>query len=58
MYVPKGDKAKLSHSELTLLETKILPTARSWITDMPGLAQQAKQTLEYWGEPVPEPRKK
>lgn len=44
-----GDRSKLSHDELRLLETQVLPTARAWL-DIPGLRQHGRQTLEYWGE--------
>lgn len=56
MNIPKGDKTKLTHDQLFLLENKILPTARRWVTDIPGLAHHGRQTLEYWGEPIPEPK--
>lgn len=45
----RGDKMALSRDELTLLEDKILPTARRWLT-IPGLAEHGRQTLAYWGE--------
>jgi hypothetical protein len=45
----RGDKSKLSHDELVLLEKKILPTARRWLS-MPGLDAHGMQTLDYWGE--------
>lgn len=44
-----GDKNKLSHDELQLLETKILPTARRWL-NIAGLEEHAMKTLRYWGE--------
>ena len=46
-----GDKLALSRDELQLLEGKVLPTARDWLT-IPGLAERGRKTLEYWGEPV------
>jgi hypothetical protein len=45
----RGDKSKLSHDEMVLLENKILPTARRWLS-MPGLDTHGIQTLDYWGE--------
>lgn len=44
-----GDKSTLTRDELELLETKILPTARRWLT-IPSLAEHGRQTLDYWGE--------
>ena len=46
----QGDKSRLKRDELTLLETKILPTARKWLRTFPNLAHHAVQTLTYWGE--------
>lgn len=39
----------LTYDERQLLETKILPTARDWLSE-PSLRQHAEKTLEYWGE--------
>ena len=44
-----GDRSRLSADELELLENKILPTARRWLS-IPGLAGHGKQTLALWGE--------
>jgi uncharacterized protein (DUF885 family) len=54
---PQGDRNKLSAHELQILDDQVLPTARRWITDFPALAQHARQTLAFWGEPIPEPKK-
>ena len=45
----RGDKNMLTAAELALLETKILPTARRWLS-IPGLAEHGRKTLEFWGE--------
>ncbi len=47
--IKRGDKSKLTHDELDLLENKILPTARKCLT-IPGLADHGRQTLAHWGE--------
>ena len=47
----RGDKAKLSFDERELLETKVLPTARRWLS-IPGLSEHGAQTLAFWGEEV------
>ena len=44
-----GDKTELTHDELYILESQIIPTARRWL-EIPGLAASGRQTLEYWGE--------
>lgn len=49
----RGDRASLSLDEQFLLENKILPTARRWCVEKPGLRDHGAQTLTYWGEPVP-----
>jgi len=46
-------RLKLSHDELQLLEQKVLPTARRWVLEIPGLREHGEKTLAYWGEPVP-----
>ena len=40
----------LSPSEVNILETQVLPTARRWLRTMPHLAPHAVQTLTHWGE--------
>ena len=45
----RGDKSKLSRDAIVLLESTVLPNARKWLS-IPGLADQGRQTLEYWGE--------
>lgn len=45
----KGDKSALTYDELRLLEDKVLPTARKWLT-VPSLADHGRSTLAYWGE--------
>ena len=47
-----GKRAELSSDELHLLDTKILPTARRWVKEIPGLADEARKTLAYWEEQV------
>lgn len=44
-----GDRSRLSQDEAFILDTKVLPTARRWLS-MPGLDRHAMQTLTYWGE--------
>lgn len=48
-----GNRNALSRDELYLLEDKVLPTARRWVRDIPGLAAHGRQTLAYWGETPP-----
>lgn len=51
-----GDRTSLTLDEHILLEQKVLPTARRWVRDIPGLADHGRQTLAYWGEtPPPQP---
>jgi hypothetical protein len=50
-----GNRDSLSRDEMDILENKVLPTARRWVREIPGLAAHGRQTLEYWGEPVPDP---
>ena len=40
----------LSTDQLRLLHEKILPAARRWVRDIPGLADEGQKTLDYWGE--------
>jgi len=47
----------LTYDETKLLDEKILPMARKWVMDNDGLEHHGKQTLEYWNEPIPSPRK-
>jgi hypothetical protein len=44
-----GDRSQLSSEELHILDLKVLPTARRWLS-IPGLDRHAMQTLAYWGE--------
>jgi hypothetical protein len=46
----KGDRRKLSHDQLALLDGKIIPTARKWLGT--SLDEHARKTLEFWGEKV------
>ena len=46
----RGDKSKLDRDQRILLETKIIPTARRWLTEYPDWKNHAEKTLEYWGE--------
>ncbi len=45
----KGDRAGLSRDQLYILDTKVLPTARRWLS-IPGLAHHGRKTHDYWGE--------
>lgn len=47
-----GDRTKLGFDQRAMLETKILPTARDWLTS-PALRKHGLQTLRYWQEPYP-----
>lgn len=49
----QGQRNSLSRDELFTLEDVVLPTARRWVRDIPGLADHGKKTLDYWGEPIP-----
>lgn len=49
-----GNRDALTFSDRTLLEEKVLPTARKWLVtyhQSSSLHQSARQTLAYWGEP-------
>lgn len=48
----EGNRSMLTSFELSTLEDKVLPTARRWLREYPGLRSVAIQTLQYWGEPV------
>lgn len=48
----EGNRSILTSFELSTLEDKILPTARRWLRQYPGLRSVAIQTLQYWGEPL------
>ena len=48
----KAQREALSRENLFLLDTKVLPSARSWL-DMPGLRDHGLNTLRHWGEDVP-----
>lgn len=48
--IQRGDRSKLTRDQLYLLESQILPTARRWVQEIPGLAHHGRQTLEFWGE--------
>ncbi len=44
-----GSRQALSHDELALLETQIIPTAQRWVREIPELAAHGRATLDYWG---------
>ena len=46
----RGDRTQLTMDERQLLETRVLPTARRWVSGMPGISDHAKNTLAFWGE--------
>lgn len=48
----EGNRSILTSFELSTLEDKVLPTARRWLRQYPGLRSVAIQTLQYWGEPL------
>jgi hypothetical protein len=48
-----GDRAKLTLDERSILEHKVLPTARHWIGAYPkgsSMYDHAEKTLIHWGE--------
>lgn len=45
----RGRRDDLSRDELFLLDSKVLPTARRWLS-IPGMADHGRMTLEFWGE--------
>ena len=50
-----GDRSTLDEREIDLLENKVLPTARRWLTeyaDNESMVGAARKTLAYWGEMV------
>ena len=47
-----ADRNSLSRDERDVLEMRVLPTARRWLRECPGLAQHAAKTLAHWGEPI------
>lgn len=50
---PTGvDLTALSADERTLLEEEILPRARHWFDNIPGLAHHGARTLAHWGQHV------
>lgn len=48
----RGDRATLSFTDLEILETKVIPTAKRWIVEYRNgfMAENARKTLAYWGE--------
>lgn len=46
----RGNKEELNYSERDMLENTVLPTAEKWVAEMPGLADQGRRTLLFWGE--------
>ena len=48
----RGDRGKLSGYDLEALDRKIIPTARRWLREAPGLRAHAFATLTYWNEPL------
>lgn len=45
-------RSALTAAELLTLDDQVLPTARMWLRQYPGLAKHAVQVLTYWGEPL------
>ena len=53
-FIPQqGNRNSLTFDQRDLLESTVLPTARRWVLKYPGLADQGRQTLAYWGKLVP-----
>lgn len=51
----RGDRRSLTFDQRELLENEVLPRARLWAREFPGLAAHGKSTLVYWGEVPPPP---
>jgi len=51
-----GNRNTLTRDQLFLLDDQVLPTARKWVREYPGLADHGRQTLAYWGETPPPSR--
>ena len=47
-----GKREELTGKELETLETKIIPTARRWLRELPFLAEHAVKTLAFWKEDI------
>lgn len=50
--IKRGDRRSLTAAELTILDEKVLPTARRWLLEYPQLAHHAISTLSHWREPL------
>lgn len=50
--IKRGDRRSLTNAELSILDEKVIPTARRWLREYPQLAHHAVQTLNYWNEPL------
>jgi hypothetical protein len=48
----QGNRDALDSHERQKLEHQVIPTARRWLRQFPGLRQHAISTLQYWGEPL------
>jgi hypothetical protein len=51
-----GDRNALTRDQLEILDTKVLPTARRWLREVPNLAHHAVNTLQHWQEPLVDDR--
>jgi hypothetical protein len=52
----RGDRSKLTIAELAVLDGQIIPAARKWLREFPGLADHAVATLSHWSEPLVDDR--
>lgn len=48
----RGNRNDLSGEELRVLDMEILPGARRWVNEIPGLAEQGARLLAHWGQPI------
>ena len=47
-----ANRNNLSRDERDVLEMRVLPDAKRWLREYPGLAHHAAKTLAFWGEPI------
>lgn len=52
----RGDRSALSRDQLAKLESDLIPIWREWVASGSSLADHARKSLEFWGEPVTAPR--
>jgi hypothetical protein len=52
----RGNRSTLNGIELAALDGSIIPTARRWLRQFPGLRSHAIKLLRYWEEPLVDDR--